>query len=137
MARSANLFHAGLLIAAVLSVESAAPAEPSRSHIGATSRATVRIAVSVAPRAGMRWSRATSNSAPAHPVGEWCAWSTTPLGTLFVELRTTGGEWVRRPVRVEAGRSQADCKSNDALQAQIATLRDLSSGPALLLIAPE
>ena len=139
MAKSVRLVWAGVPLAAVVVGLTPAAAEPARSQAGATSRATLTIAVSVAPRAGVRW--AAGRSAPAKDAGpgQWCAWSTSALRTLFIQLQPTARHSVpAAPIRVEAGRSPAACAANDALQSRIAELRAVSpAGTTLLLVAPE
>jgi hypothetical protein len=116
-----------------------AAAEPARGQAGATSRASLTIAVSVAPRAGVRWTADRTEPAKDAGPGRWCAWSTSAIRTLFIELRPTARHLVPAlPIRVEAGRSPADCEANDALQLRIAELRASSpAAGALLLVAPE
>lgn len=140
MAKSTRLFWAGVPIAAVLvGLTPAAAAEPAGRQAGATSRATLTIAVSVAPRAGVRFR--SDRSAPAKDAGpfQWCAWSTSRLRSLSIELQPAEGHLVPPvPIRVEAGRSPAACAANDALQSRIAELRAVSpAGTTLLLVAPE
>ena len=136
MAKSVGPFCVGAAIAAVMAGPTPAAAEPAGGNAGATSRATLTIAVSVAPRAGVSW-RSDPSATGAAP-GQWCAWSTSALRTLFVKLQSTAGHRASTAsIRLEAGRSPADCAANDALQRRIAELRASSAGGALLLVAPE
>ena len=140
MARSASLFGTGVPIAVALAgLTPAAAAEPAERQVGATSRATLTIAVSVAPRAGVRFR--SNRAAPAEDAGpgQWCTWSTSALRVLSIELQSTVRHRVPAPpVRVEAGRSPADCAANDALHLRIADFSAQSpAGAALLLVAPE
>lgn len=140
MAKSTRLFRGGVSIAAVVtSLSSPAAAEPAGGQAGATSRATLTIAVSVAPRAGVRWAAGRSAPTKDAVLGQWCAWSTSALRALSIELQPTGRRLAPAlPIRVETGRSPADCEANDALRLRIAHLRALApAGTTLLLIAPE
>ena len=136
MAKKARLFGTGVPIAAALAgLTPAAAAEPAEGQAGATSRATLTIAVSVAPRAGVRGAPGHLDARP----GQWCAWSTSALRGLSIEFQSTAGHLAPAPpIRVEAGRSPAHCAANDALQLRIADLSAQSpAGAALLLVAPE
>ena len=136
MAKSARLFGTSVPIAAALAgLSPAAAAEPAERQAGATSRATLIIAVSVAPRGGVRWAPGHLDAGP----GQWCAWSTSALRALSIEVQSTAGHLVPAPrIRVEAGRSHKDCLANDALQLRIADFSAKApAGAALLLVAPE
>ena len=140
MAKCTRLLFAGVQFAAVLnSLTPAAAAEPAPGQAGATSRATLKIAVSVAPRAGVYERSVGSASTKDAGRGDWCAWSTSALRGLYIKFQTTDGYRVPpQPIRVEAGSSQAYCASNLALQSRIAELRAGSpGGAALVLVAPE
>ncbi len=136
--KGANLFQCGLLIAAVLSVESAAPAEPSRSHVRRDvarycadrrfCRPSGRHALGSRPHRTRRLLIRSENGAPGRPP------PLAPSSLSCGRLRASGAG--DQSASKQAGpRPTANRMTRS--KTRIATLRDLSSGPALLLVAPE
>ena len=119
-------------------------AAPRQGAMGPTSRASIQIQVSVAPRLGIRWAARTSAGGP-HP--RPCFWSNDASRSYSVTLKhavthgsnepVTGAPTATQPIVLPAGKSAADCLEHDGLESMFPALTSPSEGPYLLMIAPE
>lgn len=109
-----------------------ATAAAAPSGMGATSRASVEIRLSIAPRAGIRMiSAGNANYEP-------CVWSTAAVRSLAVTLRplsspATASERFEIAMKPAEGR----CRPSEPLRSALATSERVSPGPHLLILAPE
>jgi hypothetical protein len=117
-------------------------AAPHQSQMGPTSRASIRIQVSVAPRVGVHW-------ASANPADEQrlrpCFWLTDVSGKYVVTLeraRTNGSTGdlenaaaAGEKIELLSRQSEADCE-HDGPGNTIPTA-DMSEGSYLVIIAPQ
>jgi hypothetical protein len=124
-----------ILAFSALGASSGATAQTG-SDVGPMSRATVRIQVSVAERAGLRTFSAKGVPAPGP-----CIYSMAKARTFAVMLEPLGrsGAGPALPqFGMVAARAGQSCKGNESLRKALAALgKDGSPGPYLLIISPQ